>query len=279
MSRNLQTGVLVFAAVLAVALGRTIPGVFADGMPQVPGENVLALVLGDARQQLSGALLDKVEEYYHGGVRGVDCEHGMSGEGEAHDHEHGEHAHGEASDAHASSGSADVWSWIDRQVHEQVDRHLEHDQAVELLPWVWAACRASPNNVEAFQTGAFVLSSMIGKPEEGARLLEEGIRKNPSCAELDYSLGELFLNKAHDAARAEPWFLSARSKCWPAAGPAGEAARALKVKTLFYLGYLAKQRGDLDRVDTYAKEAEELAPEHICTRNLRALLKPGETNK
>jgi hypothetical protein len=81
------------------------------------------------------------------------------------------------------------------------------------------------------------------------------------------------LNKVHDAARAEPWFLSARAKCWPALGPAGDAARVLKVKTLFYLGYLAKQRGDVDRVATYTKEAEELLPENVCTKNLQALLK------
>lgn len=272
MGQNLQTGVLIIGAVAAVALGRTIPALFAGGMPQVPGEDVLALVLGDARQELSGAMLDKVEEYYHGGVRGVDCEHGMGGEEEAHDQEQGGHAHEGEAASPAATGSWDLWSRIDRKVHEQVDRHLERDRAAELLPWAWAACRASPQNVQAFQVGAFVLSSMVKKPEEGVRLLEEGVRKNPGCAELDFSLGEIFLNSLHDAARAEPWFLSARSKCWPAAGPAGDAARVLKVKTLFYLGYLAKQRGELGRVETYATEAEEFAPEHVCTKNLRALL-------
>ncbi len=269
MSHNLQTGVLVFASALALALGRTIPALFAGGMPQAPGEDVLALVLGDARQVLSAALLDKTEEYFHGGVRDLDCEQGLGGAEEPHGHEHAAQSRG----GRGASGPADVWSRINSRVHEQVDRHLESERAVELLPWVWAATRASSKNVEAFQVGAFVLSSMAGKPEEGVRLLEEGVRKNPACPELDFALGELLLNKVRSAARAEPWFLSARAKCRPADGPAGEEARGLKVRTLFYLGYLARQRGEWERVEAYAREAEEVAPGHVSTRDLRALLK------
>ena len=261
-----RTWLLVAGAGVAVVLGRTIPILFAGGLPQVPGEDVVALVFGDARQELSVALMDKTEEYFHGGVRDVVCEGGLSAERHGHE-EHG-HEHGAAQ----PGGAADAWSWINRRVHVQEDRHLKNEQAVELLPWLWAACRTSPKNVQAFEVGSYVLSSMAGKPEEGVRLLEEGIRKNPGCAELDFSLGELLLNTLHDAARAEPRFLAARDKAHPVEGPAGEEARGLKVRALFYLGYLAKQRGELERVGGYAKEAEALAPEHVCTQELRALL-------
>ena len=268
LGQQVERWVLASCLIFAAALGQMIPALFGGVLPQVPGENVLALVLGDARQELSGVLLDKVEEYFHGGVRGVACDEGLSEQG----HEHGQEEHGHEHEAPPPGGSLDPWSWINRRVHEQVDRHLAPDRAVEMLPWVWASCRASPNNVQAFQVGAFVLSSMVGKPEEGVRLLEEGVRKNPACADLDFSLGELLFNTLHDAKRAEPWFLSARAKCLPAEGPAGEDARVLKVRALFYLGYLAKQRGEMDRVRSYAEEAEALAPEHVCTRDLQKLL-------
>ncbi|MEI7898912.1 MAG: hypothetical protein WCK89_01570 [bacterium] len=266
MNLSVQTGVWILASVLAVALGRTLPVFFADGMPQRPGEDVLALVLGDVRQELSKTLMDKTEEYFHGGIRNVVCETGLTGEG------HGQEKHDDEHEVARPVGVSDVWSRINQRVHEQVDRHLEREQSAELLPWLWAACRTSSQNVQAFQTGSFVLSSMLEKPEEGVRLLEEGIRKNPACAELDFSLGELLLNTLHDAKRAEPCFLSARQKSHPVDGPAGADGRILHVRTLFYLGYLAKQRGDLEAVRTYLAEAETVNPEHVSTRDLRKLI-------
>jgi hypothetical protein len=289
MGRNLQTGVLMCLSVLAVALGRTIPGLFAGGMPQAPGEDVLALILGDARQELSGVLLDKVDEYFHGGVRPMGCESGLAGTEAGHvhtdacKHDHGAHddrddhdASGPKAQRQPAAGAFDPWVWINRQVHTQEDLHLEEEKAVELLPWLWAASRSSPKNVQAFQVGAYVLASMVKKPEEAARLLEEGVRQNPACAELDFSLGELFLNKLHEAAKAEPWFLSARAKCQPAEGPEGDEARGLQSQALFYLGYLAKQRGERERAGAYLRELEALNPEHVCAKNLRALLDKPE---
>lgn len=272
MSPNLQTETLVLGCVLTLALGQAIPALFTDGMPQAPGEDVVALVLGDVRQELSNTLMDKADEYYHGGIRNVVCEHGLASGEEADEQGHDHHDH-EAT-AHPRSGWADPWAWIDGQVHVQEDRHLEHGRAVELLPWFWAACRTSPQNVQAFLLGSYVLSSMAGKPEEGVRLLEEGIQKNPACAELDFSLGELLFNSLHDAKRAEPFFLSAHEKCHPVAGPAGENARILKLRTLFYLGYLAKQRGDPDRVRACLAEAEALDPSNVNTRDLRSFVGP-----
>ncbi len=275
MSLNLQTGALALGCVLTLALGQAIPALFTDGMPQAPGEDVVALVLGDMRQELSNTLLDKAEEYYHGGVRDVACEHGLASQEDADEpgHEPGHDHHDHEATVHPPSGGGDPWVWIDGQVHVQEDRHLERGRAVELLPWFWGACRTSPQNVQAFLLGSYALSSMAGKPEEGVRLLEEGIQKNPACAELDFSLGELLFNSLHDAKRAEPFFLSAREKCHPVEGPAGENARILKLRTIFYLGYLAKQRGDPDRVRVCLAEAEALDPKSVCTRDLRALLK------
>ena len=40
---------------------------------------------------------------------------------------------------------------------------MENESAVELLPWVWASCRASPQNIEAVIAGSYVLSRMAGE--------------------------------------------------------------------------------------------------------------------
>lgn len=269
-----QRGVWLLLAggvALSVALSRSIFQLGADLRPQVPSDSVLTLVLGDARLQLSQLLFDKVEEYFHGGVRCIACEQGPGHAGEGREpHEEG------GAEAPVRGGGADPWSWLNARVHVQTHKHLENDTAVEMLPWVWAACRASPRNIQAFVAGSYVLARMVGRPEDAARLLEEGGRENPQCAELDFTLGELLLNRLNDPVRAEPAFVAALRKNAPADGPAGEEDRALRMKTLFYLGYLAKGRGDVEQLRAYVREADAVNPRHVSARDLHVLLKAAE---
>ena len=255
-------------AALAMAAGQALPRVFTGGMPQVAGDDVLAMVLGDVRQVLGAAMLDKAEEYFHGGVRGAACGRGLGGAHAERGHE--EHGHEESGDSLAAF--PDVWAWLNGKVHVQEDRHTEGKASRELLPWLWAACRVSPQNVQAYESSAFVLDNMVKQPLEAVRLLEEGIGKNPASASLEFSLGELLLHSLRDPVRAERAFAAAREKCRPAEGPEGEKDRFLKVRALFYLGYLAKRRGDLGRARECLAEAESLEPQNAATRDLRQLL-------
>lgn len=252
--------------ILSAALNRSVSSLDADCLPQIPSDSVLTLVLGDARLQASQLLFDKVEEYFHGGVRHVACEHGL-GNG---DHSAGHHDENENAPIRTAQ---DPWSWLNGQVHAQEHRELKRDSAVEMLPWVWASCRTSPKNVQAFLSGSYILSSMMGRPEEAVRLLEEGIRNNPQCAELESTLGEVFLNRLHDPVRAEPCFLAALQKNAPAEGKAGEDDRALRMQILFYLGYLAKNKGEAERLRAYVREAERVDASHVSTKNLREMLR------
>ena len=268
MRQSLHIAMTVAGAVLAVALGQGLPFIFSDRLPQVAGEDVLALVLGDARLVFSNAMINKADEYFHGGVRDVVCEYGLKNGTEEHDHNHDEQAKG----TDRVSGGADLWSRLNGRVHVQEDRHTEGDESRELLPWLWAACRSAPQNIQAYETSAYVLGGMMKRTDEAARLLEEGIRKNPANASLEFSLGKLFWHQLHDAARAEHAFFAAREKCRPAAGPEGDEDRFLKGHILFYLGFLAKRRGDLEHARTYLAEAEALDPNHVGVRDLRKLL-------
>ncbi len=288
--------VLAGCCALSAALCRPVLRLRPEDRPQVPSDSVLTLVLGDARQQLSEVLYDKVEEYFHGGVRCVVCDHGLvSGEAEPHGHAHareekvladrqaaphetGDHGHEEGPQEQVGA-SWDPWAWLDGQVHVQAHRHLEGDSAVELLPWVWASCRASPKNVQAYIGGSYVLSRMVGRSREAARLLEEGIRNNPRCGELDFALGELMVNHIKDFAAAEVSFLSALRKCSAPEVAEDEEARTLRLHALFYLGYLAKRNGDAGRLREYMREADAIDPLHISARNLHALLKAYESKE
>jgi len=290
--QRLQLWLLLVGAGVAVALGHAIPVCFEGRLPQTPGEDVLSLILGDARLELSRALGEKAEEYFHGGVRNVNCTihsdaggHGHEGhdaeargitEGEPHaTHQHGEER-GHIS-GHAPAGG--LWQWINASVHEQAHRHLEGMQMVEVLPWFWAACRLSAKNSQAYESSAYVLAYELGKPEEAARLLEDGIRKDPAKPELDFFLGEICFSKLRDMMHAETCFVSAREKCLVVQRDAARAEELLRLRlrAVFYLGYLAKQRGDIDRVRLCLAEAESLAPRHNIVRDLRVLLEKTET--
>ena len=269
MRQSLHVGLTVAGAALAVTLGQCVPSACAGKMPQAVGEDVLAMILGDARLVFSDAMMDKAEEYFHGGVRDVVCEHGL---GTTHE-EPGHHAAGEHGLEHAGAAAGtDFWGWLNGQIHVQEDRHIEGEDVRELLPWLWAACRSAPQSIRAYETTAFVLAHMTKRPADAVRLLEEGIVKNPDNASLEISLGELLLQSFHDLPGAERVFEAARRKCRTADGPEGAPDRVLKVKALFYLGYLAKQRGDLARARECLSQAEQLAPDDAGTRDLKKML-------
>ncbi len=245
-------------------------------MPQAGGQDILSVVLGDTREMLSEMLVQKADEYFHGGVKNVRCEHGLAEADHADGHEHEEgcgHEEHECADHQAAMAwNGDPWAWVNARVHEQVHRHVKGDEGKELLPWLWGACRAAPGNAQAIETTAFVLDHMNNRPMEALDLLDEGVKKNPDSASLEFSRGEVLLHSLHDAARAEAAFAAALAKCRPADGPEGDDARLLKVRTLFYLGYLAHQRGDRLRTEACLREAEAINPQHVSVKSLRKLL-------
>ena len=285
MTQPFQHALVAAGAFITVAGGHLVPHLFPGRMPQVAGENVVAMLLGDARQELSFALLEKADDYFHGGARHAECEHGLPGAPEgvpgdrsAPEHAH-DHGHNPDSGSVPTGRSFDPWMWLNRRVHVQEHRHAGGEDARELLPWLWAACRTSPRNIQAYESSAYVLDRMLRQPREAQALLEEGVRRNPESAALECSLGELALHALRDPARAEQAFVAARNKCRPVEGEAGEGDRFLLGRILFYLGYLAHQRGDRNRAENYLTEAEDEVPEHVGTRDLRNLLSRQHENE
>jgi hypothetical protein len=275
--------VFLFApALLAVILlARTLPARFAGEMPQVPGEDVLQLVLGDARRELSKGMLEMADDYFHGGMTHEGCT-GLEG-----DHDHTDHtpdeAHGVEAGIHGvdmpagavRTGFPDPWHWINRHVHAQHHRHLSASEYDELLPWIWAACRSAPDNIQAWLIGSYVLTRKTGDATGGIRLLKQGVAANPASPELAFALGELYLNKLQQSTAAEPWFEKARATGLQGKRRDDLDARILQIRTLLYLGVLAKRRNDLQRLRTLLNEAASIHPDHQLTQALRRLL-PSE---
>ncbi len=261
----------------------------ASELPQVGGEDPVAVLFGDMRTMIGREMIAKADEYFHGGVTGLhhhdEFEHhehgGDSGEqDEGHEHEHGEgqegdhlHEHPEDHDDEAGLSYvaiADPWRFITDQVKPpRVERHLQGETTRELLPWLWAAMRIAGDDIQAYQNAAYVLDALYGQPEKSLEVYRLGIRKNPSNPELEFNIGELLYVHFKRIDEAEAHFRAAREK---ARALDTEEVALVRLRALDFLGALAAKRGDKEELASCLKEAESLQPSHVVTRHLRRLL-------
>ncbi|MBM4163814.1 MAG: hypothetical protein FJ222_05180 [Lentisphaerae bacterium] len=258
MRAPLHITVATLTLAAALALGQMLPRVFADRMPQTAGTSLLDQVFGEARRMISDGMIQKADEYFHGGVRIADCTHA-----ETHAENHfalpeTDHAHADEHDAQPAAPPRDPWSWINAHIHIAGHRHMDGGQARELIPWYWAAVRVEPKNVLAYLLCASVISQELRRPSEALRILEEGIRNNPGDAELEIDAGCIYLNRMHNSSAALACFERAHVKWTQAQEAQSPVDGDLKLRILFYLCYLAKQRNDTAALGRYFAEAQAL---------------------
>ena len=200
-----------FAALAVPSAMRHLRG--GDAMPQIAsGDGALAVAFGDAREVLGKAMVQKADSYFHGGID-MDCH---ASHGEEHAHEHGEGcgcgecAHGH--EGHGDPEAFDPWAWINSRVRApRVHRHLAGKGTVELIPWLWASVAASPHDVDAWTTAAYVAGDMMKDLPLALRILEEGEARNPSSVRLRFYEGRARYNRGKgDLASARAAFESAR---------------------------------------------------------------------
>ncbi len=259
-------------ALLGILVGQWLLYLFGPGVVQVGGASVLEIIFGESRLVLSDVLLDKADEYFHGGVKHAAC----CGYAATHEHENEHEREHEHEHEHPHVSPRDLWQWINARVHSQEHRHLKGADNRELLPWLWGACRTSPKNIMAYESAAYVMEKLLNQPLEAAKLLREAISVNQESARLEVSLGEVALRSLQDPVMAEAAFTAARAKWQPTAVDTDADNRLLRGKILFYQGYLALQRHDRPTATALLSEAEAELPELASTRDLRKLLLPTQ---
>jgi hypothetical protein len=259
MRATLHISAVALTLAAALVIGQMLPRVFGERLPQTVGTSLLDQILGEARMMISDGMILKADEYFHGGVRISDCTH-------ADDHAENHlalpgtaHTHAEEHDAQQPEAPPrDLWNWVNTRIHVAEHRHMDGDQARELIPWYWAAVRMDRRNVQAYLLCASVISQELRRPAEALRILEEGIRNNPGDAELEIDAGCIHLNRLHDSSAALACFERAHAKWAQAQEAQSPADGDLKLRILFYLCHLAKQRKDTAALDRYFAEAQAL---------------------
>lgn len=289
---------LPYGAIVALlALLGLLAGIAPTRMPQaLAGGDFLSVLLGDAKKDISSAMVHEADSYFHGGVD-MDCHH-LHGR---HNHDHGAHAQGEhgsdcesghcAHDRHAEhdhhadeardhgAGRFDPWLWINRHVRApEIDRHLEGSKAVELMPWFWVAIKSDPHNVEAWSAAWYVASHIMKDETLAMRIASEGQRLNPESIEMTCVLGRAYrADSTCDTEKSEAMFRTVLD----IALKKGKLEDDDQLPFHSALGYLvdsAKRRKDAKTLSELFAIAQKFAPNHPTTLNIARIIKSLTTS-
>lgn len=264
MKRLLPYGLLAVLALFVGLLARTAPA----RMPQaLAGGDFLSVLLGDAKKDISGAMVREADSYFHGGVD-MDCHHLH----DHHDHEAHHEPHADEDQDHDKE-SFDPWRWINAHVRApEIDRHLDGNKAVELMPWFWVAIKSDPHNVEAWSAAWYTASHMMKDDALALRIAVEGQRLNPESLEMACVLGRAYRAQAtRDQGKSEEMF----HKVLELAQAKKELEDGDELSLCSALGYLAdsaKHRNDRQELAVLLNAARRFAPNHPVTCTIERLL-------
>ena len=260
MKRLIPYGTLAVLLVLVWVLSQVAPA----QMPQaIAGGDVLSVLLGDAKKDISGAMVREADSYFHGGVD-MDCHH--LHDHHEHDHVHHDHEDHAEEDHDHKTESFDPWRWINAHIRApEIDRHLDGGKAVEMMPWFWVAIKSNPHNIEAWSTAWYAASHLMKDEALALRIATEGQRLNPESLEMACVLGRAYrAETTRDQAKSEAMFhkvikLAERKK------ELEDSDMLPFCSALAYLADLAKQRNDAQKLDSLLSVARRFAPNHPAT--------------
>lgn len=164
--------------------------------------------LGKATEVVGDAFYQRADVYFHGGVKSSD--HDEDEEAYAARQHGGEETEREEKEMPVQTQDS---NWIRRlnqriKVHEH--QHLKTKaQEAEILPWIWAATRLNPHNIDAILSAAYWLGLRLEKQDEAIEILRKGIRNNPASWQLHQTLANLYFEKKSDYQQASAYYSTA----------------------------------------------------------------------
>ena len=117
-----------------------------------------------------------------------------------------------------------------------------------------------PQRIETYTVAAYWLRSRLGKVKEAEELLRDGLRANPSSAEILFELGRLYDENEHDVTRARNvWDLALRR--WSETEAKKKEPDLLLLEQIaVHLGHLEEEAGNYDKALTHLELAKKISP-------------------
>ncbi|MDP8248906.1 MAG: tetratricopeptide repeat protein [Candidatus Tritonobacter lacicola] len=224
-------GLITVAALVAACgfLAAPLDGYFAGGA--AGEEDLLGVLLGEMRSVLGDMALVRADDYFHRGIRHVECTH-FEGLG------------GDMEDEHRRE-RGDYIGRLNEAIHPAGHVHLDGGSLREMFPMIGAAIALDPNKEEAYLTGAYWLER-VGKSPDAIDLLQRGVKKNPDSYLLYTDLGRYLFTREKDDSLALKALERALSN-WNACAAMGDDPEQLaRVSILLYMGAVFEKEGRPD---------------------------------
>ncbi|MBD3379780.1 MAG: hypothetical protein GF408_04890 [Candidatus Omnitrophica bacterium] len=189
------------AAVLCIApladeLTAVEPGKAGTG-----GMPYIVRLLGESRSIISSMMIAQADRYFHGGVGHMfpgheeECPICSASQEEAH------HAGRPLSGSGGVPGKSLLFRAAE-EINVGEHRHLQGDEIKEMIPWLYYAFKLDPSNEQAYVLAGYYISSRLDRPEEGLKLLREGVKYNPGSWKINAEIGRIYLEEMKDPDRA-----------------------------------------------------------------------------
>ncbi len=221
----------------------------AERPDMLPVDDAAALLVHETRQLIGRELYRSSDIYYHRGARPQP----------------------------AGTVREDGLTRLSEAISPTQHTHLSAGEVSEIMPWLMAAIRIDPYNIEAWRVAAFWLAAPdVGKYDEAIALLQKAERRHPEDYRPRLDLARFRLNEGdfRNAVR----YLDRALDRWRPDPPRDSRRQAEldKSELLTYRGLCHEIEGDLESaLDVYNQILEIIPDAPIATR--RDALRRGET--
>jgi tetratricopeptide (TPR) repeat protein len=210
---------------------------------------IVAELLGESRLALSGHFYEMADKYFHAGR---------------------EHVKKRAFEDTAFQKLAG-------EISPEGHMHISGDQVKEMMPWLWLAVRANPENPKAYLVAAFWLANDANRPDLALNVLNEAQWNNPFNYRVQLERGRSFLavKDLDNAGRA----FDAGLAFWPGnEEPEDHETKLLKSRLLIYRAALHSLEDRRTEAITDLEEILNLYPGRVHIRQRIKEIRDGKSS-
>ncbi len=176
---------------------------------------------------------------------------------------------------HRKAIAKDFFQSLSEQIVPSGHVHTDGVEMSEILPWLRAATRMDPNNVEAYLTAAFWLDGTIHRPDIAEALLREAQSNNPRDYRIINARARMLFGTGED--RKAAMLLDAALRFWPGGqNPEDEQSRLDLAQMLSYRAFLCEMGGEQERALDLFRKALLAMPGNKAIEERVAALERGE---
>lgn len=140
-------------------------------------------------------------------------------------------------------------------------RHLERlGEEREILPWLRLAAELDPHRVETYTTAAYWLRERLNRLPDAEAFLRDGLRANPTSAEILLELGRLYADNGRDVPRARAVLEMAATRWFQHEAKKPEPDVSTLARILGQLGDLEERAGNLAAAHAHFARLKPLSP-------------------